>query len=130
MNEHVLDTNVLLFFVQGHRGLPRRAARLIEDPARRSVVSMASLWEISIKSGLGKLRFEHADDPDLPGLLRAKGFDVQPVSWAVMRRASALPGEHRDPFDRYLAAEALSRGAPILSTDPKLDLFGVERIGD
>ncbi len=130
MIEQVVDTNVLLFFVQGHRSLPRRAARLIEDASRRSVVSMASLWEISIKAGLGKLKFEHADDPDLPGLLRAQGFDVQPMNWAVMRRAAQLPWHHRDPFDRYLAAEALVRGAPILSTDDKLDLFGVERIGD
>ncbi len=130
MIEQVVDTNVLLFFVQGHRNLPKRAARLIEDSSRRSVVSMASFWEISIKASLGKLDFEHADDPNLPGLLRAAGFDVQPMSWSVMRRAAALPWHHRDPFDRYLAAEALSRDAPILSTDSKLDSFGVERIGD
>ena len=130
MTEQVVDTNVLLFFLQGSSRLPRRAARLIEDASRRSVVSMASLWEISIKAGLGKLTFEFADDPDLPELLRERGFDVQPMSWPVMRRAAALPWGHRDPFDRYLAAEALVRNAPILSTDAKLDAFGVERIGD
>lgn len=130
MTEQVVDTNVLLFFLQGSSRLPRRAARLIEDASRRSVVSMASLWEISIKAGLGKLTFEFADDPDLPELLRERGFDVQPMNWPVMRRAAALPWVHRDPFDRYLAAEALVRNAPILSTDAKLDAFGVERIGD
>ncbi len=130
MTEQVLDTNVLLFFVQGHRRLPARAARLIEDANRRSVVSVASLWEISIKASLGKLDFEHADDSALPDLLRLQGFDVQPMRWQVMRRASELPWYHRDPFDRYLTAEALTRGAPILSTDKKLDLYGVERIGD
>ena len=55
MREQVVDTNVLLYFVQGHSRLPKRVARLIEDSSRRSVVSMASLWEISIKTSLGKL---------------------------------------------------------------------------
>lgn len=127
MTEQVVDTNVLLFFLQGHSRLPRQAARLIEDASRRTVVSMASLWEISIEAGLGKLTFEFADDPKL---LRGRGFDVQPMSWPVMRRTAVLPWLHRDPFDRYLAAEALVSGAPILSTDAKLDAFGVERIGD
>ena len=53
---------------------------------------MASLWEISIKASLGKLNFPPADDPDLPALLCAEGFDVQPISWPVIRRASQFPG--------------------------------------
>lgn len=130
MREQVVDTNVLLFFVQGHSRLPKRVARLIEDSSRRSVVSMASLWEISIKSSLGKLNFPPADDPDLPALLCAEGFDVQPISWPVIRRASQFPWHHRDPFGRYIAAEALIRDAPVLSIDAKLDHYGIERIGE
>ena len=130
MREQVVDTNVLLFFVQGHARLPKRVARLIEDSSRRSVVSMASLWEISIQSSLGKLNFPPADDPDLPALLCAEGFDVQPISWPVIRRASQFPWHHRDPFDRYIAAEALIRDVPVLSIDAKLDHYGIERIGE
>ena len=91
MTELVVDTNVMLFFLQGHFRLPRRAARLIEDASRCTVVSMASLWEIAIKVGLGKLTFDFADDPNSSGLLRDRGLDVQPISWQVMRRAAALP---------------------------------------
>ena len=130
MREQVIDTNVLLFFVQGHSRLPKRVARLIEDTSRRSVVSMASLWEISIKTSLGKLKFPPADDPDLPALLCAEGFDVQPISWPVIRRASQFPWHHPDPFDRYIAAEVLTRDAQVQSTDPKLDRCGVERVGE
>ena len=130
MREQVIDTNVLLFFVQGHSRLAKRVARLIEDTSRRSVVSMASLWEISIKTSLGKLKFLPADDHDLPALLCAEGFDVQPISWPVIRRASQFPWHHPDPFDRYIAAEALTRDAPVLSIDAKLDHYGVERIGE
>ena len=67
---------------------------------------MASLWEISIKASLGKLNFPPADDPDLPALLCAEGFDVQPISWFVIRRANQFPWHNPDPFDRYIAAEA------------------------
>ena len=130
MREQVIDTNVLLFFVQGHSRLPKRVARLIEDTSRRSVVSMASLWEISIKTSLGKLKFLPADDHDLPALLCAEGFDVQPISWPVIRRASQFPWHHPDPFDRYIAAEALTRDAPVLSINAKRDYFGIEQIGE
>ena len=130
MREQVVDTNVLLYFVQGHSRLPKRVARLIEDTSRRSVVSMASLWEISIKTSLGKLKFPPADDHDLPALLCAEGFDVQPISWPVIRRASQFPWHHPDPFDRYIAAEVLTRDAPVLSIDAKRDYFGIEQIGE
>ena len=96
-------------------------AHLIEDTSRSSVVSMASLWEISIKTSLGKLKFLPADDHDLPALLCAEGFDVQPISWPVIRRASQFPWHHPDPFDRYIAAEVLTRDAQVLSTDPTGD---------
>ena len=130
MREQVIDTDVLLFFVQGHSRLPKRVARLIEDTSRRSVVSMASLWEISIKTSLGKLKFPTADDHDLPALLCAEGFDVQPISWPVIRRASQFPWHHPDPFDRYIAAETQTRDAPVLSIDAKRDYFGIEQIGE
>jgi PIN domain nuclease of toxin-antitoxin system len=51
---------------------------------------------------------------------------VQPISWFVIRRANQFPWHNPDPFDRYIAAEALTR----LSTDPKLDRCGVERAGE
>lgn len=105
-------------------------ARLIEDSSRRSVVSMASLWEISIKASLGKLNFPPADDPDLPALLLRGGLRCathllacdparQPISLASPRSVY-----------RYIAAEALTRDAPVLSIDAKLDHYGVERIGE
>ena len=91
---------------------------------------MASLWEISIKNSLGKLKFPPAGDPDLPALLWAEGFDVQPISWPVIRRDSQFPWHHPDPFDRYIAAEALTRDAPVLSINAKRDYFGIEQIGE
>ena len=129
MKSQILDTNVLLFFLQDHPLLPKDAAERIERPGMQSIVSMASLWEISIKAGLGKLHFAPANDPEFPARLKGLGFDVQPMNWEVMLRARELPQYHRDPFDRYLVAEALVRNVLILSTDSKLDQYGVERVG-
>ncbi len=126
--DHLLDTNVLIFFLQDDPRLSRRLVGWIEDPANRSFVSLASLWEISIKAGLGKLRVGYADRPDLPDLLERSGLEILPVEWPAIRRAESLPFHHRDPFDRLLVAEAQLRGLPILSTDEKLDAYGVERI--
>lgn len=127
--DQLLDTNVLIFFLQDDPRLSRRLVRRIEDPSSVSHVSLASLWEISIKSGLGKLRVDYADRPDLPELLEHSGFRILPVNWPAIRRAGSLPLLHRDPFDRLLVAECQLRGWPLLSTDPQLDAYGIERIG-
>jgi PIN domain nuclease of toxin-antitoxin system len=128
MIEQVIDTNVLLFFLQNDRRLPGLAADLIEDANRISLVSIASLWEISIKISLGKLRYTPATSLDFPKQLEKQGFEIIPLSWKVMHHTGQLPWHHRDPFDRYLIAESQLRKAPILSTDEQLDLYGVERI--
>ena len=129
MTPQVLDTNVLLFFLQDDPRLPTGAARRIENPRHRSLVSMASLWEISIKSSLGKLRLPPGESDDFPQVLESLGFELVPIRWSAMRKAAQLPRHHRDPFDRLLVAEALSLNAPILSTDNRFDAYGVERIG-
>ena len=127
--DHLLDTNVLIFFLQDDRRLSPRLVDWIESPENRSCVSLASLWEISIKSGLGKLQVNYADRTDLPELLERSGFELLPLEWPAIRRAGSLPFHHRDPFDRLLIAEAQVRGLTILSTDEQLDAYGVERLG-
>lgn len=102
---------------------------MIEDPDRRSLVSMASLWEISIKIGIGKLEFKDAETPQFPNILAQNGFELLPIDWGLMRHASQLPWLHRDPFDRLIVSEALIREIPLLSTDSKLDGYGIKRIG-
>ena len=127
MIEQIIDTNVLLFFLQNDRRLPKQAADMIEDTNRASLISIASLWEISIKISLGKLQYAPATSLDFPLQLEKLGFEILPLSWQVMHHAGQLPWHHRDPFDRYLIAESQLRNAPILSTDEQLDLYGVER---
>ena len=126
--DYLIDTSTLIFFLEDSPRLPAAAARWIESPGSRSFVSLASLWEIAIKAGLGKLQVDYANRPDLPELLAKNGFELIPPGWEAMRRAAFLPQYHRDPFDRLLVAECQLRGLPVISCDPKLDAYGVTRL--
>lgn len=125
--DHLIDTNVLIHFLEDHPRLTKQMVGWIEDPAARSHVSFASLWEISIKAGIGKLHVSYADRPDLPDLLEKSGFILLPIGWQAIRRAGGLPMHHRDPFDRLIVAEAQLRGLPVLSFDAQLDAYGIQR---
>lgn len=129
MIEQILDTRVLLLFLQNDPALSDDLARRIENPDHRSLVSMASLWELAQKQARGLILFEPARRPDFPKVLLEEGFDVLPVEWGIMRRAASLPPHHSDPTDRLLIAEAIARNIPILSLDPQFDLYEIERLG-
>lgn len=117
----LLDTHVLLWYALGERKWISRSlqSRIESEPAFASV---ASFWEIAIKSALGKL-----DAPDdLPDLVAGLGFELLPVTaehaWAVR----GLPHHHRDPFDRLLIAQAQVERLPILSADPAFAAYDAE----
>lgn len=128
MIEQLLDTQVLLLFLQNDPSLPDPLAQRIESSQHRSLVSLASLWELTQKQALGLLKFEAAQRPDFPELLMEEGFEVLPIDWATMRRAAGLPKHHSDPTDRLLVAEAIARDIPILSLDATFDLYNIPRI--
>jgi PIN domain nuclease of toxin-antitoxin system len=126
--DYLVDTCALLFFLEDSPRLPLTIARRMEDADSRCFVSFASLWEIAIKAGIGKLQSNYADRDDLPDLLRKNGFEVVAPEWLAMCRAAFLPQHHRDPFDRLLVAECQLRGWPVISPDSKLDAYGVSRL--
>ena len=126
--DHLADPCTLIFFVEDSPRLAAGVARRIEDPASRSLVSLASLWKIAIKSSLGKLQVDWGDRADLPEVLSKVGFEMISPGWHAMLRAANLPQHHRDPFDRLLVAEPQIRALPVLSCDPKLDAYGITRV--
>ena len=115
----LLDTHAVLWWVGGER-LATAAAEAIADPENLTCVSAATVWEISIKEGLGKLRVEG----DLDAIL-AEDFEPIPITFDDGRRAGALPRHHRDPFDRMLVAQALGRELTLVSRDRRLEPYGV-----
>ena len=123
----LIDTHTLLWWLDGDRRLPIRVRRLIGDEANEVLVSAASVWEITTKARAGKLPGAVAVARDVPGCVRDQGFIPLPITLAHAQRAGSLPGPHRDPFDRMLAAQCQMEGLPIASADDAFDPYGVIR---
>lgn len=116
----LLDSHTLLWFLAGDsKRIGPRLRKRLEDDA--TTVSAASLWEIAIKVGLGKLRAPS----ELPRRVEELGFQLLPVKPAHAWRTRDLPPHHRDPFDRLLIAQAQVERLPILTADPSFDAYEV-----
>ena len=120
----LLDTHALLWWLAGDRRLSATARRAIENDDNSVFVSAASAWEISTKHRLGKLDAA-AVVGRLGALLTSQGFEALDMTVNHAERAGALPGEHRDPFDRMLAAQAQAENLTLISNDAAFDGYGV-----
>ena len=113
----LLDTHVLLWAAGQPDKLPEAALALIQDARNLLMFSAASLWEITIKRGLGRQDFQV--DPRLlrRGLLD-NGYVELPIDSMHAVSVDSLPPIHKDPFDRLLVAQALVEGITLLTADP------------
>ena len=105
--------------------LPGQAEALIGDPSNTVLVSAASAWEICTKVRIGKLPTGQALCDGFADYLQRFHFTPLPISVEHGCLAGRLPGPHRDPFDRMLAAQALVEGVPVVTNDPAFAGFGV-----
>lgn len=116
----LIDAHALLWFVAGDSKRIGKALRTRIE-AEAMMVSTASLWEIAIKLGLGKLE---APD-DLPARVEQLGFESLPVTTEHAWQVRDLPSHHRDPFDRLLIAQAQVERLPVVTADPSFDAYDV-----
>lgn len=124
----LLDTHVLLWAALSPASLSREAAAIIANETNIIFISAASAWEIATKVRMGKLPGAEVLERDFLDVIEDAGYTLLAIDGASALRAGRLSGDHRDPFDRILAAQALAADIPILSTDTKLDSFGIRRI--
>jgi PIN domain nuclease of toxin-antitoxin system len=124
----LLDTYALLWAVLSPASLSRQAAAIIADEANVVFVSAASAWEIATKVRIGKLTGAEILEKNFLDVMEDAGYTLLPIDAADALRAGRVAGEHRDPFDRMIAAQALAGDLPILSNDSQLDHFIVRRI--
>jgi PIN domain nuclease of toxin-antitoxin system len=124
----LLDTCVLLWWWSEPSRLSARASGLLRDPANRVLVSAASAWEIATKHRLGKLPRGSGIVAQWAERLTVDGFSELPIGAAHALRTGSLPGDHRDPFDRMLAAQSLIEGVPLLSPDTAIKTLGADLI--
>jgi PIN domain nuclease of toxin-antitoxin system len=124
----LLDTHVLLWFLNDAPLLTPTAKALIADPANQKLVSVATCWEIAIKVGLKKLNLGEPATTFLPRELAANKFDLLEIALAHATFVETLPPHHKDPFDRLLIAQAMIEKLALVSADAVFDLYGVTRL--
>ncbi len=124
----LLDTHAFLWWAEDSPRLPRAARRAIQDKDNDISVSAASAWEITTKHRLGKLPGADPIASDIAGAIADQGFEELPITVAEAARAGALSGPHRDPFDRLLIAQALSRDLVLISNESTFDRYGIRRL--
>jgi PIN domain nuclease of toxin-antitoxin system len=124
----LLDTHTFLWYCQDDSALSKTARTMIEDPANRKLISLASCWEIAIKAGLGKLALGEPSSTYIPNARARAGFELLAIELSHATAVETLPLHHKDPFDRLLIAQSMIEAIPIVSKDPVFDLYGVTRL--
>jgi PIN domain nuclease of toxin-antitoxin system len=123
----LLDTHTLLWAVFRKDLLSNRARHLVHAQRNEVFVSAVSAWEIATKYRLGKLAKAQALVDDFVPSIQSAGYLPLPISLEHALRAGRLSADHKDPFDRMLAAQAIHEDLALISNDEQLDIFGVRR---
>ena len=121
---YLLDTHAALWWWSGAAKLGAAGNAVLINRASKVFVSAATAWEVATKYRRGNL--PDIGDPavNFAKHMAANGFHSLPVTEAHAMRGGLLEGEHRDPFDRLIAAQALCEGMIVISRDPKIVAFG------
>ena len=121
----LLDTHVLLWALENESRLGLGARVAIADSRNAVWVSIASAWEIAIKTGIGRLELDGALEEIFPTEIARAGFRLLSISLGHALAVRTLPHHHRDPFDRLLVATALNLNATILTPDQAIHRYPV-----
>lgn len=115
----LLDTQLLLWAAGQPERLSPAARKQLSNPEHELLFSAASLWEITIKAGLGRKDFQ-VEPRVLRRALLDNGYSELPITSQHAVSIEGLPALHKDPFDRILLAQALVEGVTLLTTDAML----------
>ncbi|MGO9742006.1 MAG: type II toxin-antitoxin system VapC family toxin [Roseiarcus sp.] len=124
----LIDTHTLLWWLAGDEALSLAARAAIADDSNDVFVSAASVWEIATKHRIGKLPGVAAIVADIDAVLSDQNFMGLPISIRHGQAGGALPGPHRDPFDRMLIAQAITENLVLVSNELAFDAYGVRRL--
>ena len=121
----LLDTHIFLWFVLSPSQLSAAALAAIQNPQNRIFLSLVSAWEMSIKSGSGKLNLAQPIEPFVEDQARRNRFEILPITLPHIAAVERLPHHHRDPFDRLLIAQSITEAMPLISADRAFDPYPV-----
>jgi PIN domain nuclease of toxin-antitoxin system len=117
----LLDSHVLIWWLESPDRIAKPVRDAISDPANDILFSVASIWELSIKSALNRLRLP----PSYVTLLRQEGIDELEITTSHALATVSLPLIHGDPFDRLLIAQTLTEGLMLATTDRTIMRYDV-----
>ena len=124
---YLIDTHVLILYINGNKALPGKYIELIADPQNILYVSIASLWEITIKLSLKKLEL-NKNFSEVEAYILSTDFKILDISFTHLNNLLKLPQHHGDPFDRLLIAQAITEGFTIISADRHFSTYDVSII--
>ena len=121
MQRLLLDTHAFVWWLVDVSKLVEGARAAIADPRNEVLVSAITGWEITVKRAKGRMT---APD-NLLSMIDDKGFTHLPLTFHHAEQAGNLPMHHRDPFDRFLIAQAQAEGLVLVTRDARIPLYGV-----
>jgi PIN domain nuclease of toxin-antitoxin system len=124
----LIDSHTLIWAVDDVSQLSPTATAALQGPANELLLSAATVWEISIKCGLGKLSLSMPYRDWMNQAIADLGLSLLPITVEYADREAGLPRHHADPFDWLMIAQALVEGIPIVSADAAFDPYGVTRL--
>lgn len=121
----LLDTHTFLWWSDDAPELSRTARDAISNKSNDCFFSVASCWELAIKSCIGKLRLALPVERFVKEQLTENDFKLLPIDFRHVTKVEKLPLHHRDPFDRLLIAQAMLQGMEIVTIDPYFSKYEV-----
>jgi len=122
----LLDTHTFLWFIAGDKQLDHYARQLIEDMGNERYLSMASVWEITIKSSLGRLEVPTPPSALIHEYVWANAIDLLAITPEHLDILHGLPYHHKDPFDRILIAQAIQEQMVLITKDQAFNAYNLQ----
>ncbi|MCD4691864.1 MAG: type II toxin-antitoxin system VapC family toxin [Calditrichales bacterium] len=126
--KYLIDTHTLLWIVTNDPKLSAKAKDLYLDSENEIFISMASIWELSIKSSLGKISLEQPLDEFVDEHVKGNDIRILKIESPHVLRIENLPFYHRDPFDRLIISQSIEDNIPIIGSDKTFDSYPIKRI--
>ncbi len=121
----LLDTHVLLWALENESRLGLGAREVIANSENAVWVSIASAWEIAIKTGIGRLELDGSPEEIFPTEIDRANLQLLPISLDHALAVRTLPHHHRDPFDRLLISQARAEGLTLVTADRVFSAYDV-----
>ena len=122
---YLLDTNALLYFLYDSGKLSKKASDIIYHNDEKINVSIVSMWEIAIKSSIGKLEIKSSISK-IAETCEKEQFDILPIKPLHLDEIGRLPAIHGDPFDRLIISQAISENLIIITKDGTIPMYNVK----